>query len=162
MYGIVFQTFFPERNPKIIVYISRKTKTHENEKKYVYKVTLVRPRRLLQYFQSPDKCPCDISSYIYNFSRYFKIVMCYSGILPQLQTVFCGTLCFRGTHFEKHWYMALKFCRCCSPCLSCDIFVQSKIIKHVSRSTQLHLCVYFSFLTSKRTLVHRNIGVRNK
>jgi hypothetical protein len=36
---------------------------------------VVSARRLLQYFQLPDKTSCYILRYIYNFLRFFKIVM---------------------------------------------------------------------------------------
>ena len=64
----------------------------------------VSARRLLQYFQLPDKNSRDISRFIYNFcgvSKYSCIVFI-SLFLAEPQTVFCGTLRFCRTPFEKH------------------------------------------------------------
>ena len=60
--------------------------------------TFVCSRILLQYFQLPD-----ISRCIHNFLRYFKIVMYLSYFFWEPQTVFCGSITFRGTLFETRY-----------------------------------------------------------
>ena len=80
----------------------------KTKEKY-HKETVVSARRLLQYFQTPDKYSLDISRYIYNFfpavqNSYVFIPL----FLSEPLTVFCGTLTFRGTLSEKHWHTCVK------------------------------------------------------
>ena len=80
-------------------------KTKEKIKKIVGSA-----RRLLQYFQFPDKNSRDISWHIYNFLLYFKIAMHLFRyfFFSQPLTVFCGTVRFRGTLFQKHCSVELR------------------------------------------------------
>ena len=80
--------------------MSRGTPAYENEK--TDKETVVSARRLLQYFQLPDKNYRDISRYIHRiyFLRYFKTVMylfhCFSqnperwSVEPSLRNIDLG------------------------------------------------------------------------
>jgi hypothetical protein len=68
----------------------------------------VNARRLLQYFQMPVKNSRHISRYIQFFfavflNSYVFIALFFSEPL----TMFCGSLRFRGTLFERHWYIGL-------------------------------------------------------
>jgi hypothetical protein len=51
--------------------VCEKEKKKKRKKK---KEAFVSSRRLLQYFRLPNKNSRDISRYIYNFLRYFRIV----------------------------------------------------------------------------------------
>jgi hypothetical protein len=66
----MFLKFFRGVTPKI----SRGTPAYKHEKKKSYKKTVVSERGLLQHFQLPHKNSRNISGYIYNFLRYYKIV----------------------------------------------------------------------------------------
>ena len=87
-YISVSRTFFGGGTPKIIAHMPRNPWLWI----YIYEA-VVRARRLLQYFQLPDKNSRDISRYIYNFLERFKTVIYVfiPLILLEPQTVFCGT-----------------------------------------------------------------------
>ena len=55
--------------------MSRGTPAYEKGGGGIRKERVVSARPLLQYYQFPDKISRDISRYIYNFLRYFKVVM---------------------------------------------------------------------------------------
>ena len=67
---------------------------------------VVSARRLLQYFQLPAKHSRDISRFICSF--FFAVFQNSYVFIPLFPadplTTFCGTLRFRGTLFEKHWF----------------------------------------------------------
>ena len=69
----VFLRHFPMEEPLKQFSIFRETSVYENKKNY--ENTFVSARRLLQYFPLPDKNSRDILRYIYNFLRFFKIIM---------------------------------------------------------------------------------------
>jgi hypothetical protein len=57
-------------------YEDEHTRTRTHARTHKNKETVVSARKLLQYFQLPDKNSRDILTYVYNFCRHFKIVVC--------------------------------------------------------------------------------------
>jgi hypothetical protein len=72
---LVFLRLLPMEEPLKQFSVFREIFVYENKTKKYIKMTFVSARRLLQYFPLPDKNSRDISRYIYNFLRFFKIIM---------------------------------------------------------------------------------------
>jgi hypothetical protein len=73
--AVFLKRFFPGGTPKIIVHIQRNPFQWKRKTKN-YKYAVVGALTLLRYFQLLDKNSRDISRYIYDFLRYFRIVLC--------------------------------------------------------------------------------------